>query len=123
MTHGRIVGIGVDLVGIERFQRLGERTDGLLARLFDVSELPAGPTHKATPWARLAAAFALKEATLKAIGVPTGFTWHDIVVTPSGTIELRGSTLLAATDLGVREWQATSTRRAGHAVATAIALG
>jgi holo-[acyl-carrier protein] synthase len=123
MPDETIVGIGVDLVGIERFQRLGMRTEGLLERLFRVSELPTAPIRPETPWARLAAAFALKEAALKAMGVPRGFTWHDLVVDADGALELYGPTREAAEDLGIRDWQVTSTRRGGHAIATAIALG
>jgi len=121
-----IIGIGVDLVGIDRFRSLAERTDGLLERLFRDEEL-RGPSGRRPGWPSLAAAFALKEAALKAVGVPHGFTWHDLEVSvggsggPSPRIVLRGATAAAAARLGVAAWRLGTTRRAGHAIATAIA--
>ena len=86
-----VVGIGVDIVDVVRFERALERTPRLADRLFGDafdSDMPA---------ASLAARFAAKEATLKALGgnIP-GFLWTDIQVVgdPGQTpqLALSGST-------------------------------
>jgi holo-[acyl-carrier protein] synthase len=69
-----IVGIGVDVVDIARFDRAVGRTPALLPRLFT-----EGERHR--PTASLAARFAAKEALIKAIGeTRAGFRWVDMVV-------------------------------------------
>jgi holo-[acyl-carrier protein] synthase len=65
-----IVGIGIDVVDIERFCQTLERTPGLRERLFTASE-------RTLPPASLAARFAAKEALAKALGAPAGLHWHD----------------------------------------------
>lgn len=65
-----IVGIGIDVVDIDRFSRTLEQTPSLRERLFTESE-------RDLPIASLAARFAAKEATIKAFGGPVG-TWHDV---------------------------------------------
>ncbi|MGZ4594993.1 MAG: 4'-phosphopantetheinyl transferase superfamily protein, partial [Actinomycetes bacterium] len=60
-----IVGVGIDVVDVERFARILARRPGLAARLFTVGER----RHSA---ASLAARFAAKEAVAKALGAPTG---------------------------------------------------
>ena len=68
-----ILGIGVDVVDIERFGRALERTAPLRKRLF-------APGEQGLPLSSLAARFAAKEALIKASGDSTGFTWQDMVV-------------------------------------------
>lgn len=72
-----IVGIGVDVVDVGRFERALERTPALKDRLFGDHDL-ARPLVSHS----LAVRFAAKEAALKALGgnIP-GFSWHDIQVT------------------------------------------
>ena len=67
-----IVGIGVDVVDVERFARQLERTPSLRDRLFTDAE-------RDLPLASLAARFAAKEAVIKAFGGPVG-SWHDVWV-------------------------------------------
>ena len=72
-----VVGVGVDLVDIARFERALERTPKLRNRLF-------GPLDVSQPdisSQSLAARFAAKEAGIKALGgnIP-GFSWHDIQI-------------------------------------------
>jgi len=83
-----VLGVGVDIVDIERFTRALERTPALRARLFGpVDTQPqdlAAQDLAAQDLAgqSLAARFAAKEATLKALGGNiSGFSWHDIQVT------------------------------------------
>ena len=58
-----IVGVGIDVVDIERFMASLERTPGLRERLFT-------PAEAARPPASLAARFAAKEALVKALAAP-----------------------------------------------------
>lgn len=78
-----IVGIGVDLVDLARFQRAATRTPALLPRLFTEAETLASgerPGGRPLPLRSLAARFAAKEALIKAIGDSTGMRWHDMRV-------------------------------------------
>ena len=65
-----IVGIGVDVVDVDRFAETLERTQALRDRLFT-------PAERGLPIASLAARFAAKEALAKALGAPAGLQWHD----------------------------------------------
>ena len=73
-----IIGIGIDVVAIDRFQESIERTPGLLARVFTPNEAKLKPSS-------LAARFAAKEALAKALGVPAGLQWHDAEVQKDGS--------------------------------------
>ena len=68
-----IVGIGVDLVDIARFERTIERTPRLLERLFSEAERLLKP-HS------LAARYAAKEALIKALGGSEGVHWTEIEI-------------------------------------------
>ena len=73
-----IFGIGLDLIDLAHFQtHYGEASPELLARCFTTRELnDAGSGVNRT--ARLAARFAAKEATLKALGGGVGVALTDI---------------------------------------------
>jgi phosphopantethiene--protein transferase domain len=76
-----IVGIGVDLVDLARFERATARTPRLLSRLFaDDETVAAGASARPLPLRSLAARFAAKEALIKAVGDSTGMRWHDVRV-------------------------------------------
>ena len=68
-----IVGIGVDLCDVARFEESLRRTPELAERLFT-------PAERDRPAASLAARFAAKEALAKALGAPAGLGWHDAEV-------------------------------------------
>lgn len=77
-----IVGIGTDIVRVERFQRFVERQEkALLSRLFTQHELDYALPRKGVAQ-HLAARFASKEAFVKALGLGLrdGITWHDMEV-------------------------------------------
>ena len=113
-----IVGIGVDVVALDRFERSLERTPGLRERLFTESE-------RQLPVAGLAARFAAKEALAKAMGAPDGLAWHDVevVTEPSGrpTLQLTGGVADAAARLGAARWHLSLSHDAGVAVAMVVA--
>ncbi len=78
----RIVGIGLDLVKIERIRALADRwQERFLARLYTDAERRYC-FDRASPYASLAGRFAAKEAVLKAIGTgwSAGVSWQDIQV-------------------------------------------
>lgn len=74
-----IVGIGVDVVDLERFATSLERTPTLRSRLFT-------PAEAELPLESLAGRFAAKEALAKAMGAPAGLSWLDfeVVSSPQG---------------------------------------
>ncbi|PWJ55435.1 holo-[acyl-carrier protein] synthase [Quadrisphaera granulorum] len=115
-----IVGVGIDVVGVERFGRTLERTPALRTRLFT-------PAERDLPLESLAARFAAKEAVAKALGAPQGLAWHDAEVekSPSGRPVLRvsGTVAAAAAALGVTSWHVSLTHDAGVASAVVVAEG
>jgi holo-[acyl-carrier protein] synthase len=112
-----ILGVGIDVVDIERFQESLERTPAMRDRLFTEAE-------RIRPPASLAARFAAKEALAKALGAPTGMGWHDaeIVNEASGKpqFEIRGSVLSRANDLGARTVHVSLSHDAGIASAVVV---
>ena len=78
-----IKGIGVDLVRIERMRRVVERwKDHFLQRVFTPGELEYC-LRRRDPVPHLAARFAAKEASLKALGtgLRMGISWKELEVT------------------------------------------
>ena len=73
-----IIGIGVDVVDLERFELVLDRTPAMRARLFTPSELLRDGEPR--PIASLAARFAAKEALIKAFGSSAGLSWQDLEV-------------------------------------------
>lgn len=121
-----IVGVGTDLVDLERFRTTLDRRPGLVDRLFtagerDYAQLRTDPTE------RLAVRFATKEAVMKAMGVGIGAVdWHDIeVVRADGgqpSVVLHGRAASLADRLGIGSWQLTLSHSDLVAQATAVAL-
>jgi len=100
-----VVGLGVDLVEIDRVARAQERWGArFAAKLMDRDEeasLPAGGHERVLALAR---AIAAKEATSKAIGTgwSRGVRWRDVVLVPDPTpsVVLRGRAAAVARALG-----------------------
>jgi holo-[acyl-carrier protein] synthase len=115
-----IVGVGIDVVDIARFERALARTPGLAGRLFTDGELGLPPRS-------LAARFAAKEALAKALGAPRGLLWSDaeIVSGPGGRprLEVAGTVAAAAGRLGVDDWHLSLSHDGGIASAVVIAEG
>jgi holo-[acyl-carrier protein] synthase len=109
-----VLGIGVDVVEIARFEESLTRTPNLRDRLFTPAEAVLNTQS-------LAARFAAKEALAKALGAPGNLEWHDaeVVSLPSGqpTMELRGTVLSRAKELGVTKVHLSLTHDAGVAIA------
>lgn len=113
-----IIGVGVDVVPVERFAQALERTPGLATRVFT-------PAERELPVASLAARFAAKEAVAKALGVPAGMEWHDCEVGTGETgrplLTVRGTVQEWAARLGVRSWHLSLSHDGGMAVAMVVA--
>ncbi len=112
-----VIGVGIDVADIARFEEALVRTPSLLERLFT-------PAEQARPLASLAARFAAKEALAKALGAPVGMAWHDaeVVSEESGRprFDLRGTVLARANDLGVASVHLSLSHDAGIASAVVV---
>jgi len=115
-----VIGIGVDVVDITRFEQSLQRTPTLSERLFVESE-------RNLPLPSLAARFAAKEALAKALGAPKGLEWHDAVVVSHDngkpSLELAGTVAAAAAAAGVASVHLSLSHDAGCAVAMVVAEG
>jgi holo-[acyl-carrier protein] synthase len=115
-----IVGVGVDVVDIDRFEQAMARTPALSERLFV-------PAERDLPTGSLAARFAAKEALAKALGAPRGLEWHDaeVVKEDSGRpqLVLRGSVAARAAELGIVSVHLSLSHDAGIASAMVVAEG
>lgn len=115
-----IVGVGIDVVDIERFMKTLERTPGLRAKVFT-------PAEATKPPASLAARFAAKEALAKALGAPTGMRWHDAEVRTDDTgrpwLEISGTVAERASQLGVQSMHLSLSHDAGIASAVVVLEG
>lgn len=112
-----IVGIGVDVVDLARFERAVERTPGLRGRLFAESE-------RSLPLRSLAGRFAAKEALMKALGTAEGLVWVDIAVVSTGGapgFQLSGSTAAAVEARGIDVLHLSMSHDAGVAIAYVVA--
>jgi holo-[acyl-carrier protein] synthase len=112
-----VIGVGIDVVDVERFGASLARTPGLTGRLFTASEA-------ARPLASLAARFAAKEALAKALGAPVGLAWHDAEVVSEDScrplLELRGSVRERADELGAASVHLSLSHDAGIASAVVV---
>lgn len=120
-----VLWIGTDVVDLDRFRLALRRTPGMVARVFTEGE-QAYALRKNDPTERLAARFAVKEATMKALGVGLGaFKFHDVEVvkkrTGEPTLSLTGRAVELAAARGVTEWKVSITHSDLIAMAVVIA--
>ncbi len=120
-----IIGIGVDVVDLARFERAATRTPGVLTRLFAESEQRDGAARRSL--SSLAARFAAKEAVIKAIGDSTGVRWHDMAVVSDGlrnpSIEVYNSLAQIVAARGITAIHLSMSHDGGVAIAYVIAEG
>jgi holo-[acyl-carrier protein] synthase len=79
-----IVGIGVDLVDVERIQRMMDRHRTFVERVFTAPEI-AYCQSQASPAECFAARWAAREACRKALGGVREMRWHDVRVDRAAT--------------------------------------
>jgi holo-[acyl-carrier protein] synthase len=115
-----IIGTGIDLVDIPRFERTLERTPRLLQRLFTDSE-------QKLRLSSLAARYAAKEALIKTLGGSDGVHWTEIEVASAASgkphFVLSGTTAEVVERRGITTLHLTLTHDAGLAAAFVVAEG
>lgn len=115
-----IVGIGVDLVDMARFEGIVERTPKLLDRLFT-------PAERLKPVRSLAARYAAKEALIKALGGSDGVYWAEIDVVQDDegkpSFALSGATRTTVENRGITALHVSMSHDGGMATAYVIAEG
>lgn len=121
-----MIGIGTDLVDIDRFREVLRRTPGMRARLFCAAEL-AYADQSADPARPLAARFAAKEATLKSLKSGLGamrFTEIEVVRFEDGHPELvlHGDAATFAAAKGAHRFEMTLSHTDTLAQAVVVAL-
>ena len=112
-----IIGIGIDVVDIARFERSITRTPALVERLFAESE-------RGRPARSLAARFAAKESLIKALGGHAIIRWHEMRVISDAEgnpdFELSGGLAEHVRTLGVDRVHLSMSHDAGIASAFVI---
>ncbi|HYX93432.1 MAG TPA: holo-ACP synthase [Geodermatophilus sp.] len=121
-----IIGVGIDVVPVDRFAESLTRTPGLRDRLFTAAEqwTPRGTPRSGES---LAARFAAKEAVAKALGAPGDLHWHDVEVCVGDHgrpyLAARGTVAGRAAQLGVTSWHVSLSHDGGIASAVVVAEG
>lgn len=117
-----IIGIGVDVVDLARFENVLQRTPGITERLFTEAEKTSAEGHE-LPLQSLAGRFAVKEAVAKALKAPAGMHFHDCEVSNGGAPQLTisGSVKAVADELGVTNWHVSISHDGPVAIAYVIA--
>lgn len=115
-----IVGVGVDVVDLERFTQTLERTPSVRNRLFR-------PSERDRPVESLAARFAAKEAFVKALKTSAGMSWQDVEVVSnedgSPSLKLHGIAEQRAAELGVKTLHVSLSHDVSVATAFVVAEG
>jgi len=125
-THSR-AGLGVDIIEIERMERIMERTPRFIQRVFSEEER-AYAGKKARPAVHFALFFAAREAVLKALGTgfAEGISWNDVEVTHDrlGRPEplLSGRAAQVAEEQGIVEVELSLSYTHQVGVASAVAI-
>ena len=117
--------IGTDVVDLDRFRLALRRTPSMVERVFTEGER-AYSLRKKDPAERLAARFAVKEATMKALGVGLGaFKFYDVEVTKARSgepsLQLSGRAVDLAARRGITEWKVSITH--SDLIALAVVIG
>lgn len=119
-----ILGVGIDVVPVQRFARTLARTPALADRLFTQAERVTA-SGSPRPAESLAARFAAKEALAKSLGAGGGMHWTDaeVLVDDVGrpSLSIKGTVQERADALGVTRLHLSMSHDGGIASATVIA--
>jgi holo-[acyl-carrier protein] synthase len=119
--------VGIDLVVVDEIREaLATHGDHYLHRVFTSGEQRDCTTPAGLDPARLAARFAVKEATMKVLRIGDHpMPWTDIEVrrAPEGWVdlELAGRAAALAAEVGISDLAASLTHERGHAAAVVVA--
>ena len=120
-----IVGLGLDVCEIDRIESMLQRWGTRFTEKIFTERERAYSLSKVQAAQHLAARFAVKEATLKALGVPKGLSWKEMEVVGGGRqkpeLVLTGVARQAADALGIERFHLTISHAGGMAVAVVIA--
>jgi holo-[acyl-carrier protein] synthase len=128
VREGMIIGIGIDLVKIDRIDKAGKNHTGFLERVFTDREREYCSRQK-FPAQHYAGRFAAKEAVLKAIGTgwSAGVKWTDMEVLHGdggGPIVNVSGRVKDLMDLkGVKQVLLSYSHDEGYAVAHVVLVG
>ena len=115
-----IVGIGVDLVDVARFEKAIQNTPKLKDRLFTSGE-------KHLNLYSLAARFAAKEALMKAVGKAQGLSFQEVEVVKDEfgkpSFELSGQSKQSVLEKGIANFHLSLSHDGEMAIAYVIAEG
>jgi holo-[acyl-carrier protein] synthase len=115
-----IIGVGVDVVDLTRFERSVGRTPALRRRLFTEAE-------RSLPLRSLAGRFAAKEALIKALGDSSHVTWLDMEIVSDGernpSFLLHNAVASIAERRGITQIHLSMSHDAGIAIAYVVAEG
>ena len=120
-----MIGIGIDIVELDRFRETLTRTPGIRDRIFRPAEREYADQRR-DPTERYAVRFAAKEAAMKALGVGLGeVAMYDIEVVRADngrpSLVLHGSAAEMAAGQGITDWLLTLTHTSTIAQAIAVA--
>lgn len=119
-----IIGIGVDIVDVERFKWMIRRSPATLERLF-TSQERVDANGRSRSAESLAARFAAKEAVIKALGDVGELRPGDceVITSPSGkpNIHLTGYLAEMSAQLGITTWHVSLSHDANLATAYVLA--
>jgi holo-[acyl-carrier protein] synthase len=122
---GDVVGIGVDLVDVQRVERILSRYSSFARRVFSAEEIEYCE-RQANPAESYAARWAAREACRKSLGGVRGMLWHDVRVVraPTGAprLAIEGNVRRRADDLGVAEVMVALTHERRMAAAFCVAV-
>lgn len=121
-----VVGLGTDLVDLDRFRVVIARTPSVVDRIFTSSER-AYAERRRDPTEPLGARFAAKEAVLKAMGLGLGaaaFRDIEVVRAESGepSVRLHGAAAEQARARGIETWMLSLSHTEHVAQAVALAV-
>ena len=120
-----IVGIGTDIIDVNRIHRVIERNGAFVTKVFTPLEITYC-NAKAAKAQSYAARFAAKEATMKALGTgwAMGISWLDIEVENNAegkpVLRLSGAALARAGELGANLWHLSLSHEKDSALAFVI---
>ncbi|MFN2590218.1 MAG: holo-ACP synthase [Actinomycetota bacterium] len=120
-----VVGLGVDLVDVERVARILKRRTTFVRRVFTPKEIEYCE-RQANPAESYAARWGAREACRKALGGIRNMRWHDVRVDRAASgaprLVLEGSSRARADALGVSEVMVALTHERRMAAAFCVAI-